>query len=102
MNKHLDPAHRVYIDLDKHDKADLYDKYAKLVESYRELRSFASEMYDIIDEQVGEDWLDDDNLHTLNEFVAFRINPNHYTPVTPALCSIIVGPDGTALREEDK
>lgn len=102
MNKHLDPVHDVYIDLDKIDKTDMYDKYAKLVENYREMRCYANELYNIIDEQVGPDWLSDDDKDILREFEAFRIHPDSYDHVTPALTSVIVGPDGCALRKENK
>ncbi len=102
MNKHLDPVHNVYIDLDKVDKPELYDDYAMLVEKYREMRQFANELYNVIYEQVGDDWLDDDEKDMLREFEAFRIHPDSYDHVSPSLTSIIIGPDGRALRGEDK
>jgi hypothetical protein len=102
MNKHLDPVYDVYVDLDKVDKAELYNDYAKLVEKYRDLRTFANELYDTIDGQYGDDWLDDDEKETLREFEAFRINPDNHTTAPLSIYYTIRDENGNALRGEDK
>lgn len=101
MNKHLDPVHNVYVDLDKVDMADMYNNYAMLVDKYREMRQFANELYNVVSEQVGDDWLDDDEKDMLREFEAFRIDPDSYDHVSPSIYCTIIGDDGNALYGED-
>lgn len=102
MYKHLDPAHNVYVDLDKVDLADLYDNYATLVEKYRALRAHANDLLDVIDGECDREAICDEYLEDVVAYEEFRNAPENFTHVSPSIYSVIIGDDGYALTGEDK
>ena len=102
MKKHLDPVANVYVDLDKVNKAKLYNDYTKLVEAYRELRGHANDLLDVIDSECDRDCLCEFNLEHVEAYEAFRDNPDYYGHSSPSIRCVIIGDDGRALRGEDK
>lgn len=102
MDKHLDPVHNVYIDLDKFTKAELYNNYAKLVEQYRDLRAHANDLLDVIDGECDRDGMCEFNLDDVVAYEAFRDNPDNYPHVSPSVYCVIIGDDGHALCGENK
>lgn len=102
MQKHLDPVHNVYIDLDKFDKAELYNNYATLVAKYSEARAHANDLLDVIDGECDRDCLCEFNLEHVEAYEAFRDAPENFTHVSPSIYSVIIGDDGYALLGENK
>jgi hypothetical protein len=102
MNKHLDPAHNVYVNLDKIDKAELYNDYALLVEKYRALRAHANDLLDVIDSECDREAICDEHLDDVVAYETFRNDPDNYTTASPSIYCVIIGEDGCALRGEDK
>lgn len=101
MNKHLDRTTNVYVDLDKVDIADLYNKYASLVEKYRDLRGHANDLLDVIEGECDRDCLCVHNLEHVEAYEAFRDDPENYGHASPSIYCVIIGDDGYALTGED-